>query len=152
MFTLRLWFDVVEKKMKCICNDFWWTHIVALIWLVTVKDCQRVSLLLRVSPRVHGPVSALISVEHLNDVCMRIDFSWCELYWWYDEDSGLCCSRVQPVWWADLKTADLFVFEGIMVLQFKSSSACIGSSLADCQKMERWISQTLYHGFDTFVD
>lgn len=48
-----------------------------------VGDCIRLSVSdtsLEIIPRVYGLASAHISVEHLNDVCMHIDFSWCELY------------------------------------------------------------------------
>lgn len=117
---------------------FSWTHIVALISLVTVRLSMSVTSL-EIIPRVYGLASAHISVEHLNDVCMRIDFSWCELYWWYDEDSCLCCSRVQPVW-----SADLFVFETLMVVQLKSKF-CIQWLLA-C-----WLSVNGVMNFPDFI-
>lgn len=121
----------------------WWaifsrTHIVALISLVTVRLSVSVTSL-EIIPWVYGLASALISVEHLNDVCMRIDFSWCELYWWYDEDSCLCCSIVQPVW-----SADLFVFETLMVVQLKSKF-CIQWLLA-C-----WLSVNGVMNFPDFI-
>lgn len=62
-----------------------------------VGDCIRLLvsvIFFEIIFRVYGLVFVYIFVEYLNDVCMYIDFSWCELYWWYDEDLCFCCLRV----------------------------------------------------------
>lgn len=139
VFTLWLvWCGWGENEIHVMGNFFVDTYCSTYF----IGDCIRLSVSvtsLEIIPRVYGLASAHISVEHLNDVCMHIDFSWCELYWWYDEDSCLCCSRVQPVW-----SADLFVFETLMVVQLKSKF-CIQWLLA-C-----WLSVNGVMNFPDFI-